>query len=91
MPNQRRMLCLLSVATLFSMSAVASPVLTHGFTPSEQSFESVLNAPIIELWSERDALTESLNAAGLSVSLSRVLDDEDGHDHAHHDHTHHHE
>lgn len=63
MPNYRHMLCVLSVATLFSLSSFAAPL--QMTDASAQNAPLALDTPISQLWQQSDALTASLEQSGL--------------------------
>lgn len=63
MPNYRHMLCVLSVATLFSLSSFAAPV--QMTDASAQNAPLALDTPISQLWQQSDTLTASLEQSGL--------------------------
>lgn len=78
MPNQRRLLCVWSVASLLSFSSFAAPV--HLTDASAQNAPVALDTPIRQMWDEQNHLATSLEAAGLLP----VSDDHHGdtyHDH----------
>jgi murein DD-endopeptidase MepM/ murein hydrolase activator NlpD len=72
MSNQHRVLCLLSVATLFSMSVNATPVVMTD--ASIQNADQALDTPIRQLWAQRDALTHALEQSGLIAHQPDAVD-----------------
>jgi murein DD-endopeptidase MepM/ murein hydrolase activator NlpD len=75
MPNQRRLLCVLSVVTLLSNTAIAAPLSLTDASIQMDAMKA-LDTPISQLWSERNALVDSLAKAGL-------IDAHQGHNHDH--------